>query len=120
MQLPRRVASFICVLTLFSQVPQTAFPSPLQVQTGSLSQGRDDKVIGVAAQLHDGSGVVQVDPRLQEFVDQFKSRFSHLHNVVERITEKFGSLEQFASGYKVFGFQRVEPGQGSVVHYSMY
>ncbi|CBZ49936.1 hypothetical protein NCLIV_004200 [Neospora caninum Liverpool] len=60
----------------------------------------------------DGSAVVQEDPRLQDVVDQLQLRFGHLRDVIERVTKKFGSLEAFANGYKVFGFQRVEAEQG--------
>lgn len=60
-----------------------------------------------AAQL-DGSAVVQSDVRLQEFVPQLRQRFDSLGEVLTAIKEKFGSLETFARGHKVFGFQRIE------------
>ncbi|PFH31917.1 glycosyltransferase [Besnoitia besnoiti] len=60
----------------------------------------------------DGSAVVQEDPRLQAFVGQLQQRFGNLRGVIEKIAEKFGSLEKFAEGYKVFGFCRVEAEHG--------
>ncbi|CDI76521.1 glycan synthetase, putative [Eimeria praecox] len=58
-----------------------------------------------ASQL-DGSAVVQLDPKLQEFVPQLRQRFLTLTETLAAIKDSFGSLEAFAEGHKVFGVQR--------------
>ncbi|XP_026190049.1 uncharacterized protein LOC34619934 [Cyclospora cayetanensis] len=62
-----------------------------------------------AAQL-DGSAVVQSDAKLQEFVPQLRQRFQTLGEVLSSLKEQMGGLEAFASGHKVFGFQRIKSG----------
>ncbi|CDI83669.1 glycan synthetase, putative [Eimeria acervulina] len=58
-----------------------------------------------ASQL-DGSAVVQLDPKLQEFVPQLRQRFRTLTETLAAIKDSFGSLEAFAEGHKLFGLQR--------------
>lgn len=58
-----------------------------------------------ASQL-DGSAVVQLDPKLQEFVPQLRQRFLTLTETLAAIKDSFGSLEAFAEGHKLFGLQR--------------
>lgn len=60
-----------------------------------------------AAQL-DGSAVVQSDAKLQEFVPQLRQRYTALRETLSAIQHKFGGLEAFAHGHKVFGFHRLE------------
>ncbi|CDJ53637.1 glycan synthetase, putative [Eimeria brunetti] len=54
----------------------------------------------------DGSAVVQLDPKLQEFVPQLRQRFLTLTETLSAIKRSFSSLKSFAEGYKVFGLQR--------------
>ncbi|EPR57846.1 glycosyltransferase [Toxoplasma gondii GT1] len=106
----RREITGACAPAVLDVSPHSQEPTPFVPPQEQAAGPRRD-TFDWSTQL-DGSAVVQEDPRLRDVVDQLQHRFGHLRRVIESITRKFGSLETFASGHKVFGFQRVEADRG--------
>ncbi|CEL94386.1 unnamed protein product [Vitrella brassicaformis CCMP3155] len=58
----------------------------------------------------DGTAVIMDDENLLPYSDELKKRYQSYLDYKNAIVEKEGSLERFAQGYRLYGFNRVEGG----------
>jgi len=56
----------------------------------------------------DGTGLIEHDPWLEPYADALRRRFQQYRQTLARIEAAAGSLEQFATAYRYFGFNRGE------------
>uniref|UniRef100_A0A6B2KY18 1,4-alpha-glucan branching enzyme n=1 Tax=Arcella intermedia TaxID=1963864 RepID=A0A6B2KY18_9EUKA len=58
----------------------------------------------------DGTKVIYDDPYLLPFKEVIRNRYNTFQHWLKQIAESEGSLDNFTTGYKTFGFHRVEGG----------